>query len=291
MPRSLLLAGAVAAMALLTRPVLADPVNVVAAENFYGDIATQIGGSNVAVTSILSNPDDDPHLFEASASTAKALAGAKVVIVNGADYDPWMEKLLSANKSPGRREILVAALAHKKTGDNPHLWYNPATAKAVGNALGVDLAIVDPAHRADYQKGAAAFVASLEPLDAKIAEMRKKYAGQPVTASEPVFGYMAELLGLKVHNEKFALAVMNNTEPSASDVAAFENDLKGHKVKVMLYNAQASEPAVQRLVQIARDEKIPVVGVSETEPANSTYQQWMGSQLDALDHALSGATM
>ena len=99
---------------------------------------------------------------------------------------------------------------------------------------------------------------------------------------------MADLLGLKVHNEKFALAVMNNTEPSASDVAGFEDDLKGHKVKVMLYNAQASEPAVQRLVQMAKDEKIPVVGVSETEPAGANYQQWMGSQLDALDKALAG---
>ena len=118
--------------------------------------------------------------------------------------------------------------------------------------------------------------------------MRKKYAGQPVVASEPVFGYMAELLGLKVHDEKFALAIMNNTEPSASDVAGFENDLQGHKVKVMLYNAQASEPAVQRLVQIAKDEKIPVVGVSETEPANSTYPKWMTSPLDTVDQALSG---
>ncbi|MGD1014908.1 MAG: zinc ABC transporter substrate-binding protein [Roseiarcus sp.] len=287
MTRKFLLAAA-AAVALTSAPALAEPVKVVAAENFYGDVAAQIGGDNVAVTSILSNPDDDPHLFEASASTAKALVDAKIVVVSGADYDPWMEKLLSANKAPGRREILVATLAHKKAGDNPHLWYNPATMKAVGNTLGVDLAIVDPAHRADYQKGATAFAASLEPLEAKISAMRAKYAGQPITASEPVFGYMAELLGLKVHNEKFALAVMNNTEPSASEVAGFEDDLKGHKVKAMLYNAQASEPAVQRLVQIAKDEKIPVVGVSETEPADATYQQWMMSQLDALDKALSG---
>jgi zinc/manganese transport system substrate-binding protein len=268
-------------------PALADPVKIVAAENFYGDIATQIGGDNVAVTSILSNPDDDPHLFEASASTAKALADAKIVIVNGVDYDPWMEKLLGANKAPSRREILVATLAHKKTGDNPHLWYSPVTIKAVGNTLSVDLAIADPAHRSDYQKAGAAFAASLEPLEAKIAEMRKKYAGQPVAASEPVFGYMAELLGLKVHDEPFALAVMNNAEPSASQVAGFEDDLKGHKVKVMLYNAQASEPAVQRLVQMAKDEKIPVVGVSETEPASASYQQWMTNQLDALDRALA----
>jgi zinc/manganese transport system substrate-binding protein len=288
MSKTLLFAGAALALCALSAPALADPVKIVAAENFYGDVATQVGGANVAVTSILSNPDDDPHLFEASASTAKDLADAKIVIINGVDYDPWMEKLLAANKAPGRREILVATLARKKAGDNPHLWYNPATVKAVGNALSVDLGVVDPAHRADYQKAGAAFAASLEPLEAKIAEMHKKYAGQPVTASEPVFGYMAELIGLKVHNEKFALAVMNNTEPSASQVAGFEDDLKGHKVKVMLYNAQASEPAVQRLVQMAKDEKIPVVGVSETEPAGANYQQWMNSQLDALDKALSG---
>jgi zinc/manganese transport system substrate-binding protein len=283
-----LCASAAAAFCALSASALADPVKIVAAENFYGDVATQVGGANVAVTSILSNPDDDPHLFEASASTAKELAEARIVIVNGVDYDPWMEKLLGANKAAGRREILVATLAHKKAGDNPHLWYNPATVKAVANALSVDLAIVDPAHRADYQKSGATFAASLEPLEAKIAEMRKKYAGQPVAASEPVFGYMADLIGLKVHDEKFALAVMNNTEPSASDVAGFEDDLKGHKVKVMLYNAQASEPAVQRLVQMAKDEKIPVVGVSETEPAGADYQQWMGAQLDALDRALAG---
>ncbi len=286
--KSILLAGAAVALCALTAPALADPVKVVAAENFYGDIAAQVGGDNVAVTSILANPDDDPHLFDASASTAMALAEAKIVIVSGVDYDPWMEKLLAANKAPERREILAAALARKKAGDNPHVWYNPATMKAVGNTLGVDLAVVDPAHRAEYQKGAAAFAASLDPLEAKIAEMRKKFAGQAVTASEPVFGYMAELLGLQVRNEKFALAVMNNTEPSASEVAGFEDDLKGHKVKVMLYNAQASEPAVQRLVQMARDQNIPVVGVSETEPAGATYQQWMTDQLDALDKALSG---
>ena len=120
--------------------------------------------------------------------------------------------------------------------------------------------------------------------------MHKKYAGFPVTASEPVFGYSAGLIGLKVHNEKFALAIMNNAEPTASEVAAFESDLKGHKVKAMLYNAQASEPAVQRLVQMAKDNKIPVVGVSETEPPDGTYQSWMLGQLDALDKALGGAT-
>ena len=228
----------------LAAPAFADPVKVVAAENFYGDLASQIGGDNVAVTSILSNPDDDPHLFEASPETAKALSDAKVVIVNGVDYDPWMEKLLSAHKAPGRKEILVGALVGHKAGDNPHLWYDPATMKAAAKALVADLVAVDPAHKADYEQGEAKFLDSLKPLDDKIAAMRKNYAGQPVTASEPVFGYQAGLIGLKVRNEKFALAVMNNAEPTPSEVAAFEDDLKGQKVKAMLYNAQASEPAV-----------------------------------------------
>ena len=223
-------------------PAFADPVKVVAAENFYGDMASQIGGANVAVTSILSNPDDDPHLFEASPETAKALSDAKVVIVNGVDYDPWMEKLLSAHKAPGRKEIVVGALVGHKAGDNPHLWYDPAYMKAAAKALVADLTAVDPAHKADYEQGEAKFLDSLKPLDDKIAAMRKSYAGQPVTASEPVFGYQAGLIGLKVHNEKYALAVMNNAEPTPSEVAAFENDLKGKKVKAMLYNAQATSP-------------------------------------------------
>ena len=160
--------------------------------------------------------------------------------------------------------------------------------KAAAKALVADLAAVDPAHKADYEQGEAKFLDSLKPLDDKIAAMRKSYAGEPVTASEPVFGYQAGLIGLTVRNEKYALAIMNNAEPTPSEVAAFENDLKGRKVKAMLYNAQASEPAIGKLVQLAKDNGIPVVGVSETEPPNSTYQDWMMGQLNALDKALAG---
>ena len=217
------------AVCALAAPALADPVKVVAAENFYGDMASQIGGANVAVTSILSDPDTDPHLFEASPATARALSEAKIVIVNGVDYDPWMEKLISANRAPGRKEILVGALAGRKAGDNPHLWYDPAYMKAAAKALAADLAAADPEHKADYERGEARFVASLKPLDDRIATMRKSYAGEPVAASEPVFGYQAKLIGLDVRDEKYALAVMNNAEPTPSEVAAFENDLKGRK--------------------------------------------------------------
>jgi len=280
--------SAALALAAFSAPAWAEPVTIVAAENFYGDLASQIGGANVAVTSILSSPDEDPHLFEASPDTAKALTDAKVVIVNGVDYDPWMEKLLSAHNAPGRKEVIVGKLVGHKPGDNPHLWYDPAYMKAAAKALTADLIAVDPAHKADYEQGHAKFLDSLKPLEEKIAAMRKSYAGQPVTASEPVFGYQAGLIGLKVHNEKYALAIMNNAEPTPSEVAAFENDLKGHKVKAMLYNAQASEPAVGKLVDLAKANGIPVVGVSETEPPNSTYQDWMMGQLNALDKALAG---
>ncbi|MCI4677946.1 zinc ABC transporter substrate-binding protein [Rhodoblastus acidophilus] len=273
---------------LAVSPALAAPVSVVAAENFYGDVARQIGGPDATVTSIMSNPDQDPHLFEASPSTARELSAAKIAISSGADYDPWMEKLLSAAKHPGRKVIVVAELVHKKAGDNPHIWYAPATMKALAQRLTADLSAVDPAHKADYQKREGAFIASLAPLEKKIAEMKEKYKGAAVTASEPVFGYMAQALGLKMRNEKFQIAVMNSTEPSVSDVAAFENDLKTHKVRVMLYNAQANAPAVQRLVKLAKDEKIPVVGITETEPSSMTYQSWMLSQLGALDKALAG---
>jgi zinc/manganese transport system substrate-binding protein len=162
--------------------------------------------------------------------------------------------------------------------------------KAAAKALVADLAAVDPAHEAEYAAGGTKFLDSLKPLDDKIAAMRKSYAGEPVTASEPVFGYQAALIGLNVHNEKFALAVMNNAEPTPSEVAGFENDLKGKTVKAMLYNAQASEPALGKLVQLAKDNGIPVVGVSETEPPDSTYQAWMLGQLNSLDKALARPT-
>jgi zinc/manganese transport system substrate-binding protein len=283
----------IAALAFLVAcpaaPALAQPVKVVAAENFYGNVVHQIAGPNVAVTSIMSNPDEDPHLFEASPSTARDLAAARIVIANGADYDPWIDKLLAANKAAGRKEIVVADLIGRKSGDNPHLWYDPGTMPALAKALAAELAAADPAHEAQYAKGAATFTASLAPLGAKIAAMRKKYAGQPVAASEPVFGYMAAAIGLVVGDGSFQLAVMNDTEPSASDVARFEDELRNHKVKVMLHNSQASDPSVERLVKIAEEAKVPVVGVSETEPAGKTYQQWMLQQLDALDKALAEA--
>lgn len=265
----------------------ADPIPIVAAENFYGDVAAQIGGSAVAVTSILTNPDEDPHLFEASPSTARALVSAKLVIYNGVDYDPWMEKLLSANTAAGRKIIVVGDLLHRKAGDNPHLWYDPATMPVAAQAIAIELDGIDPEHKADHDKSLASFLASLEPFGQKVKAMHQKYAGLTVTATEPVAGYLADAIGLKVRNKEFQLAVENDAEPTAKQVAAFENDLKKRAVKALLYNNQATEELTKRLQTLAQANHVPVVGVSETEPPGTTYQAWMMKQLDALDKALS----
>jgi zinc/manganese transport system substrate-binding protein len=263
-------------------------IDVVAAENFYGSVAQEIGGDRVSVTSILNNPDQDPHLFEVSPAIIRQIAAAQVVIYNGADYDPWIEKLLKVTAKPGRVAIVAADLMSKKAGDNPHLWYDPATMPAVASALAAALAAADPAHKDDYAARLRTFLASLAPLNDKIAAIRGKYAGTPVTASEPVFGPMAGALALKMANERFQLAIMNDTEPSARDVAAFERDLKTHKVRVLFYNKQASNKVVQHLVDLARAANVPVVGVTEIAPSGVSYRDWMLMQLDETQRALAG---
>ena len=266
----------------------AGSIQIVAAENFYGDIAKAIGGGHVSVTSILSNPDQDPHLFEASPSVARNLAAARVVIYNGADYDPWVAKLLSANKEPDRATIVAADLVGKKPGDNPHLWYDPPTMPAVAKALAAELDAIDPANKTDYDTRLTALDASLQQIADKVAEIKGKYAGAEVTATEPVFGYMAAALGLTMRNDRFQLAVMNGTEPSARDTAAMEADLKGHKVKAFFYNNQVTDPLTDRLLKLANAANVPVVGVSETQPAGKNFAQWMLTELDATAKALAG---
>jgi zinc/manganese transport system substrate-binding protein len=263
-------------------------IAVVAAENFYGDVARQIGGDRVAVDSILSNPNQDPHLFETSPDVVRQVAAAQSIVYNGADYDPWMAKLMEVTSRAGRVAIVAADLTHTKAGDNPHLWYDPPTMPAVARALAAAFSAADPAASAGYAARLKTFLASLAPLDQKIAAIRKSYAGAPVAATEPVFGYMAGALGLKMHDARFQLAVMNDTEPSARDFAAFEGELKARNVKVLFYNRQASDNLVNHLVDLARASKIPVVGVTETEPAGQSFQAWMMSELDATGAALAG---
>jgi zinc/manganese transport system substrate-binding protein len=283
-------------LALILVPALAqgtpahaeDRIAVVAAENFYGDIARQIGGDRVSVISIMNNPDQDPHLFETTPAIVRQLAGAQVVILNGANYDPWMDKLLAAAPRPSRAVISAAQLTGRKPGDNPHLWYDPVTMPAVATALAEALAKADNTHASDYAARLKTALVSLERIAQRVAQLKVKHAGTVVTATEPVFGPMAQALGLTMRNERFQLAMMNDTEPSARDVAAFEKDLKERKVKVLIYNSQVSEKLTERLRDIAGKSKVPVIGVTETMPPNVPFQDWVLGELDALDKALSG---
>jgi zinc/manganese transport system substrate-binding protein len=263
-------------------------IPVVAAENFYADVVKQLGGDRVQVTSILNNPDEDPHLFEASPKTARALQHAALVVYNGADYDPWMDKLLAVSKGDKRTTIVVAQLVGRKSGDNPHLWYDPATMPVVAKAVSGFLVQADPAHKSDYDARLATFLASLKAIDNRVAVLNSHYKGVPVTATEPVFGYMADAIGFEMRNRRFQLAVMNDTEPSAADIAAFENDLRERRVHVLIYNSQATEALTKRMLKLAKDSRLPSVSVTETLPAGKTFQQWMISQLDALSGALQG---
>lgn len=278
--------------AVLSPPVRAaasgGPIGVVAAENFYGAVAARIGGDRVRVTSILSSPDQDPHLFEATPAAARQLADARIVISNGLGYDPWVASLLAAAPRPTRRTIVVATLRGKAAGDNPHLWYDPATMPALATALAQEFARIDPDHAVEYQRRLAAFLNDLAPMRAEIQELRRHYAGTAVTATEPVFGYMAAALGFAMRDRRFQLAVMNDTEPSAGDLARIEGDLEQHRVRLLFYNTQTQAPMAERLLSIARAAHVPVIGVSETEPAGKSYEQWMTGTLAAIAAALAG---
>ncbi|MBW4093408.1 MAG: zinc ABC transporter solute-binding protein [Proteobacteria bacterium] len=281
--------SSLALLVLLAVPAQAapPPVHIVAAENFYGDVARQIGGKDVIVTSILRNPDEDPHLFEVSPSVGRDVSAANIVIYSGIGYDPWMASLLGAAAGAQRRHtIVVADLIGRKPGANPHIWYDPQTMPALADALTRTLVAEDPAHKSGYERRLARFVASMRPITAKIAALRRRLAGAPVTATEPIFGDMFAALGLRVRNAAFQLAVMNDTEPSAAAVAAFERDLRTHQVRLLIYNSQATDPAARRMEHIAQAAHVPVVGATETEPPGTIYQDWMLRELDAVARAL-----
>lgn len=260
----------------------AMPTRIVAAENMYADIARQIAGPDAKVTAVMSNPDTDPHLFEASPSVARAIAGADIVVENGAGYDPWMDALLGAAPRPGRIVLSIARLTRAAPGANPHLWYAPGTMPAFARALAAALIARDPAVRAGVSQREGRVLASLAALRRRIAALRARVRGIPVAATEPVFGDMAAALGLRMRERGFQRAVMNATEAAPRQVAVFEHDLRRHAVRVLIYNRQATDAAARRLLRFGRRAGIPVLGVTETEPAGTTYQAWIGGELDAL---------
>lgn len=263
-------------------------VHVVAAENFYGDLAEQIGGSRVGVTSVISSPDADPHLFEPGSRTGLAVAKAKVVISNGAGYDDWMSKLLAASPAQGRRSVTIAdVLQVKGTDPNPHLWYDVPALPRVVTAIGDALISADPGNATAYRRGVSQTLTSLQPLLQAVDELRSRDSGLPVAYTERVPGLLLAAAGLHVRTpSRFAAAIEDGTDPSPADVAAMQSLLTHHRVRALLYNQQASSPLTERLRQLAASSGVPVVPVTETEPTGSTFVGWQLGQVQALIRAL-----
>jgi zinc/manganese transport system substrate-binding protein len=256
-------------------------INIVAAENFYGGVARQIAGSPAVVTSILSNPNQDPHEFTTDAATAKAVADADIVIYNGIGYDDWMDKLLGVPGKAGRTVIRVADLVGAKSGDNPHIWYEPHTMLALAARLAEILK--QPENLAAFQKEMAAVVS-------KIAEIKTAKSGTVVTATEPVFGYMASALGFKMENYDFQLAVMNDAGLSFQQASDFERSLHDKSMKILFYNSQVTDPVTQREREIAEKLGVAVIGVTETQPPDfKSYAAWMLAELNAVETTLEAS--
>lgn len=264
-------------------------IPVIGTENFYGDLLSQVGGSRVNVSSILSDPNADPHEFEASPATAKLVADAKLVIVNDLGYDDFMRKLLGGANRPERVVLNVQQILKKADGDNAHIWYGPATMPAVADAATAALSKLDPQNANYFSAQKAKYLAALKPIDEKIAALKAKYTGVPIAFTEPVAEYLTDAIGLKLLTpEGFMRAIEQSVDPAPADVAAERDLLTGKKVKVLLYNNQVTSPLTKDIQDLAVKNGIPVVGVAETIPPQyKTYQEWMLAQLADLEKALA----
>jgi len=269
----------------------AAPIAVVASTNVWGDVAKQIGGDHVNVTSIMSDPNADPHQYEADAKTAAALSKAQFVIENGLGYDDFMDKLLAASPNPNRA-VLNAADAMKISGQdaNPHIWYDITTIPAVATGIADQLGKMDSADAATFTANAKTFTDSLAPLNTAIANIKTKYPGAPVGYTERVPGYLVEAAGLKLATPpSFAQSIEDGNDPSPADNAAMDAALTGKTIKVLLYNGQVTSPATDAIKQLAQKSSVPVVGVTETlPPTDKDFQDWQLRQINDITTALGG---
>jgi len=273
-------------------PAPGAPVRVVAAENFWGSIAAQIGGSKAAVRSVISKPGTDPHDYEPTPADARLFARAQLVLVNGVGYDPWAGKLLSANPVGSRIVIDVGELVGVEAGGNPHRWYDPADVDKVVATVTADLEKLAPAD-------SSYFSAQREQLESRgladyhrlIADIKTKYAGTPVGASESIFAVLAPSLGLRLETpRRFLTAVSEGSEPSAADKLTIDRQIRAGAIKVYVYNTQNTTPDVQAQIDAARAAGIPVTTITETlTPATASFQQWQVRQLSQLAAALATA--
>lgn len=274
------------------QPLAGGTLNVVAAENFWGSIASQLGGDKVEVHSIIDNPATDPHSYEPTAADARAVADAQLVIVNGVGYDGWAPKLLAASPAKNRQVVTVGTIVGASSGDNPHRWYNPDDVRQVIDAITADLTSADPTDANYFAAQKQAYeTTGLARYNALIADIKARYAGTPVGASESIFAMMTPALGLNLLTPStFLRAISEGTDPTASDKSTIDAQIKNHEIKVYVYNSQNATPDVQAQVDQAKAAGIPVTAITETlVPATATFQQWQGDQLQALENALAQA--
>ena len=268
----------------------AAAIPVLGTENFYADLLGRIGGTRVSVSSLLTDPNADPHAFESSPQAAVAVADARLVIVNGLGYDAFMDKLLAASPSAERTVINVQELLSLSDGSNAHIWYDPATMPAAATAVAAALDAIDPANAFYFDARMVLYLASLQPIATKIAAMRTRFSGTPVAFTEPVARYLAEAIGLRVLTpEGFQKSIEDGTDPAPADVAAESDLLVGKAVKALLYNSQVTSPITTQIHDLAVANGIPVVGVAETIPAGyPDFVSWQLGQLGQLEQALDG---
>jgi zinc/manganese transport system substrate-binding protein len=289
-PAPYVLAALVYALAACSStPKASAALEVVAAENFYGDIASQIGGAAVHVTSILSDPEADPHLFAPGTENGAAVAHAAVVVMSGLGYDSFMDRLIQASPNPKRTVVVVADQIGIAGADaNPHVWYDVPKMPAIATGIAVALERALPDKRADFEKNLRTFVDSLAPLNGIVAAIRAKAAGAAVATTEPVPGYLLDAAGLVVKTPPaFAKAIEEGRDPSPQAVSAMRALFDERRVRVLLYNTQATSPITEDLKRLANANHVPVVGVTETLPKGKTFQTWMAAQAQALLAALS----
>jgi zinc/manganese transport system substrate-binding protein len=266
-------------------------ISVVAAENFYGDITRQLGGSHVSVTSILSDPNVDPHVYESNVQTAETVSKAQLVIENGLGYDTWMDQLLAASPKPGRIVLVAGNIANHKLTDNPHVWYGFDNVTTIAQAITGALKKLDSNDASTFDSDLAAFKQSLMPLEQKISAINSKYAGTPVALTETIYLYQSTPEGLDVLTPfEFEKAIAEGNDPPADTVTTTNDQITRKQVKVLIYNVQTVTPITTNLQNEARSLNIPIVPVSETMPPAKTYQTWMMDQLDMLEQALATAT-
>ena len=266
---------------------------VVAAENFWGSIASQLGGSRVHVTSVITSPATDPHDYEPTAADARTVAGARMVIVNGIGYDPWAEKLIAANPVSGRIVLNVGDLVGIKPGGNPHRWYSPPDAQLVIDAIVRDYDKLDPKNSGYFARQRTSFeTKGLAQYKQLIATIRRKYHGVPVGASESIFAPLAQALGLKLLTPPtFLKAISEGSDPTAADKTTIDDQIADRQIKVWVFNSQNSTPDVKRITDAARKHGISVTTITETlVPASASFQDWQSRQLQALAAALARAT-